>query len=127
MAHEFNVYNRDNTMRNNNALADLMDSYQEFDIGQLQQKFYEDKTVELVKRPVARYSYALMRAGLNVFVQHHFADCLNSLAFDRDGFRDEVQKYVPQVWSYYLEEAQETLPSAKILQMRDLEFVDWGP
>jgi hypothetical protein len=109
------------------TLEALLDSYQDFDIGELQRNFDQDKTIELVKRPVARYSYALMRASLNVFVQHHFADHLNSLAFDRDSFCEEVRRYVPQVWPYYLEEAQARLPTARITQLFELEFQDWRP
>ncbi|HLF30673.1 MAG TPA: hypothetical protein VI566_06550 [Xanthomonadales bacterium] len=109
------------------ALEALMDSYQEFDIGELQRNFEEDKTVQLLKRPVARYSYALVRAALNVFVQHNFADPLNSLAFDRDTFGVDVQRYVPQVWSYYIEEAQGCLATSRIKQLCELEFKDWRP
>ena len=68
-----------------------------------------------------------MRAALNVFVQHNFADHLNALAFDRDSFCADVRRYVPQVWPYYLEEAQDTLPSAKMIQLHELEFLDWSP
>ncbi len=114
------------TVKGPQALEELMENYRDFNIGDMQRNFYQDKTVELVKRPVARYSYALMRAALNVFVQHHFADNLNTLAFDRDGFCSDVQKYVPQVWPYYLEEAQATLPNTRIVQICDLEFIDWG-
>jgi len=114
-------------MTRSSALDALMDSYQEFDIGQLQRNFELDKSVELVNRPVARYSYALMRAALNVFVQHNFADHLNSLAFDRDSFCTDVQNYVPQVWPYYLEEAQATLGTSRIMQPHELQFLDWGP
>ena len=109
------------------ALEALMDSYQDFDIGDLQRNFEQDKTGELVKRPVARYSYALVRAALNVFVQHNFADPLNSLAFDRDSFSADVQRYVPQVWQYYIEEAQGALASAKIQQLQALAFKNWAP
>jgi hypothetical protein len=108
------------------TLDALLDSYQEFNIGELQRNFYQDKTVQLIKRPVARYSYALVRASLNVFVQHNFADHLNSLAFDRDSFFEDVRRYVPEVWPYYLEEAQATLPSARITQLHELEFKNWG-
>ena len=109
------------------GLEALMDSYQDFNIGDLQRNFEQDKTVELVKRPVARYSYALMRAALNVFVQNNFADPLNSLVFDRDSFSADVQRYVPQVWQYYLDEAQESLQTARILPLHALEFRDWVP
>lgn len=109
------------------TLEALLHNYQDFDIGELQRNFDLDKNIELVKRPVARYSYALMRAALNVFIQHNFADHLNALAFDRDTFCEDVRQYVPQVWPYYLDEAQETLPSARITQLFDLEFLDWGP
>lgn len=109
------------------ALEALMDSYQDFNIGNLQRNFEQDKTVELVKKPVARYSYALVRAALNVFVQHNFADPLNSLAFDRDSFSADVQRYVPQVWQYYLDEAQDSLQTARIRQLQKLEFKDWVP
>jgi hypothetical protein len=34
---------------------------------------------------------------------------------------------VPQVWSYYLEEAQAALPTATIAPLHDLEFRDWVP
>ncbi len=107
------------------ALEALLVNYQDFNIGELQLDFDQDKTIELVKRPVQRYSYALMRAALNVFIQHNFADHLNSLAFDRDSFAENVKQYVPQVWPYYLEEAQYTLPSATITQLHPLEFVNW--
>jgi hypothetical protein len=109
------------------TLDALLDNYQEFDIGQLQRSFYRDKTLQLIKRPVARYSYAMVRASLNVFVQRKFADHLNSLAFDRDGFFAHVRRYVPQVWPYYLEEAQATLPFARITQLHELEFRNWEP
>lgn len=109
------------------ALEAVMDSYQDFDIGNLQRNFDQDKTDELVKSPVARYSYALMRAALNVFVQTNFADPLNSLAFDRDSFSADVQQYVPQVWPLYLEAAQQTLHLAKIHPLHGLEFKNWGP
>lgn len=109
------------------ALDALIDNYQEFDIGVLQRDFDDDKTVQLVKRPVPRYSYALMRASLNVFVQHNFADHLNTLAFDRDNFKRNVQEYVPYVWPQYLEEAQSSLSRAKIKQLYPLEFFDWQP
>lgn len=109
------------------TLDALMDSYQNFDIGELQRNFEQDKTVELINRPVERYSYALMRAALNVFVQHYFADNLNSLAFDRESFSSEVQNYVPKVWPYYLEDAQQTLGCAKLTQLCDLKFKNWGP
>ena len=36
------------------ALQALIDSYQDFNIGELQQNFYQDKTIELLKRPVQR-------------------------------------------------------------------------
>jgi hypothetical protein len=104
-----------------------MDNYQNFDIGELQRNFELDRTLELIKRPVERYSYALMRAALNVFVQHYFANYLNSLVFDRVSFGSEVRNYVPQVWPHYLEDAQKTLTSAKISQLGALEFKDWGP
>ena len=109
------------------TLDALMDNYQEFDIGELQRNFEQDKNFELVKRPVARYSYALMRAALNVFVQHNFADHLNALAFDRDSFHDDVMRYVPQVWAHYLEDAQAALPTARLEPWCDLEFQDWKP
>jgi hypothetical protein len=109
------------------ALDALIDNYQEFDIGVLQSKYDQDKTVQLVKRPVPRYSYALMRASLNVFVQHNFADHLNALAFDRDTFRQNVQEYVRCVWPQYLEEAQSKLSRAKIQQLNPLEFFNWEP
>lgn len=109
------------------ALDALLEGYQEFDLGQLQRNFYEDKTAERVKQPVPRYSYALMRASLNVFVQRNFADHLNSLAFDKDSFQENVQGYVPQVWPHYLEEAQDTLARAKVQQLFPLEFKDWEP
>ncbi len=109
------------------GLEALMDSYQDFNIGDLQRNFDQDKTVELVKKPVARYSYALMRAALNVFVHHNFAEHLNTLAFDCTSFAVDVQRYVPQVWPYYLEEAQDSLQSVKILQLHELEFKDWLP
>lgn len=114
-------------MAQGKALEWLIDNYQEFDIGMLQQNFDKDKTVQLVKRPVPRYSYALMRASLNVFVQHNFADHLNTLAFDRETFRENVQNYVPHVWPMYLEEAQATLSRAKVTQLFPLEFFDWVP
>lgn len=104
----------------------LLHSYQDFDSGASQRLFDIDKNIELVKRPVARYSYALMRASLNVFVQHNFADHLNALAFDRDSFCDDVRRYVPEVWPYYLEEAQESLSSARLSPLFELEFLDWG-
>ncbi|MEJ8568497.1 hypothetical protein [Elongatibacter sediminis] len=113
-------------MTRERTLDALLTNYQDFDIGELQRNFELDKHEERVKRPVARYSYALMRAALNVFVQHNFADHLNTLAFDRDTFCENVQRYVPQVWAYYLQEAQESLPSARISQLFDLEFLDWG-
>ncbi|MDT8322295.1 MAG: hypothetical protein RQ826_17400 [Xanthomonadales bacterium] len=109
------------------TLDALLDSYHEFDMGELQRNYYQDKTSEFIKRPVARYSYAMVRATLNVFVQHNFANHLNSLAFDRENFYDNVRHYVPNVWSFYLEEAQATLPSAKLSQLCDLEFGNWGP
>jgi hypothetical protein len=108
------------------ALDALMDNFQNFDIGKSQSNFLQDKSDQLIKSPVERYSYALVRAGLNVFVQHGFADNLNSLAFDRDNFGANVQMYVPHVWPHYLEVAQTTLPTAKISQLCDLEFKDWG-
>jgi hypothetical protein len=114
-------------MAQGRALDALLESYQEFDLGQLQRNFNEDKTATLVKQPVPRYSYALMRAALNVFVQHNFAAHLNSLAFDKDSFQENVQYYVPQVWPHYLEDAQNTLGRAKIQQLFPLEFKDWGP
>jgi hypothetical protein len=109
------------------TLDALLDNYQEFDVGDLQRSFYQDKTIQLIKRPVARYSYALVRASLNVFVQRNLADHLNSLAFDRDSFFEEVKGYAPQVWPYYLEEAQAALPSARITQLHELDFKNWGP
>lgn len=114
-------------MARTTALDALMDSYQDFDIGALQRNFDNDKTDQLVKRPVERYSYALVRAALNVFAQHNFADHLNTLAFDKDGFYDDVKKYVPEIWQYYLEEAQDNLGTTTIKQLSDLEFKDWGP
>lgn len=114
-------------MSRTTALQALMESYQDFDIGTLQRSFDNDKIEHLVKRPVERYSYALVRAALNVFVQHNFADHLNTLAFDKDSFYDAVKVYVPQIWDYYLEEAQDNLGTAKIKQLNTLEFKDWGP
>lgn len=107
------------------ALEAFMDSYRDFDVGNLQTNFYQDKSEQLVKRPVDRYSYALVRAALNVFVQHNFADRLNGLAFDRDGFYDDVKRYVPLVWPEYLEEAQANLSTATIQPLYGLEFRNW--
>ena len=109
------------------ALESLMSNYQEYDIGLLQKSYDKDKTGALIKRPVERYSYALMRASLNVFVQHGFADNLNSLAFDRDSFCSDVRNYLSQIWPCYLEEARESLPSAELAQTGELECKDWGP
>ncbi len=105
----------------------LLDNYRNYNIGDQQSKFYQDMSDHLIKRPVERYSYALMRAGLNVFVERGFADPLNSLAFDRENFGANVQAYVPEVWPYYLEDAQASLPSAELTQLCDLEFKDWKP
>lgn len=105
----------------------LMDNYQNYNCGDQQSAFYQDMSDHLIKRPVERYTYALMRAGLNVFVQRGFADPLNALAFDRENFGANVRAYVPQVWTYYLEDAQDVLPSAELTQLRDLEFKDWVP
>ena len=62
-----------------------------------------------------------------MFAHHHFADPLNALAFDCDGFAHNVRNYVTQVWPYYLEEAQTSLRSASIHLLHDIEFCDWGP
>ncbi len=114
-------------MTRTRALEALITSYQDFDIGILRKNFDNAKSDHLVKRPVERYSYALVRASLNVFAQQNFADHLNTLAFDRDSFHDNVRAYVPQVWHYYLEEAQDSLGTALIRQLNPLEFRDWQP
>jgi hypothetical protein len=114
-------------MTRTRALEALITSYQDFDFGSLRKNFDNAKSDQLVKRPVERYSYALVRAALNVFAQHNFADHLNTLAFDRDNFHDTVRAYVPQVWPYYLEEAQDSLGTALIRQINPLEFRDWLP
>jgi hypothetical protein len=112
-------------MATNRELAALLDNYLEFNIGEMQRNFDLDKTIKLVKRPVQRYSYALMRASLNVFVHRHFADPLNSLAFDGEHFAEEVRAYVPQAWPYYLEEARQSLPTASMEPLEPLQFKDW--
>ncbi|MGD2128597.1 MAG: hypothetical protein PVJ33_01060 [Lysobacterales bacterium] len=114
-------------MAGKRELEALLSNYLDFNVGQQQRNFLQDKTIKLVKRPVQRYSYALTRAALNVFVQHHFADPLNSLAFDRDGFAENVQQYVPYAWPYYLESAQESLTLAIIEPLRELTFTGWFP
>lgn len=112
-------------MANTKTISALLQSYQDFDIGKLRQKLDQAKSDMRVVRPVERYSYALTRAALNVFLQHNFADMLNCLAFDIDDFEEAVAEYVPQVWPAYIADAQETLPTATIEPLSSLEFKDW--
>lgn len=112
-------------MSNARTITALMNNYKDFDIGGQRAKLDEAKSDMKVVRPVERYSYALTRAALNVFVHHNFAELLNCLAFDIDSFEDAVRDYVPQVWPAYIREAENTLATARIKQLTPLEFKDW--
>jgi len=114
-------------MTNATNMEALVHNYHDFDIGKQQQHFTRYKTELRVNSPVERYSYALMRAALNVFVNHNFAESLNCLAFDKDTFAEEVKEFVVHQWPFYLEDAQRTLPTATLMQLSHLEFKDWGP
>lgn len=105
----------------------LLHNYRDFDIGRLRCNFEQDKTDHRVLRPVERYSYALMRAALNVFVHQHFAEMLNCLAFDCENFTDEVKTFMPIIWPEYVAEANRTLPTTCLHQLSELEFEDARP
>lgn len=111
-------------MANTRTLSALLHNYQDFDIGRLRQKLDQAKSDMRIVRPVERYSYALMRAALNVFVHQHFAEVLNCFAFNVDGFEEVVTDYVPQVWPAYVQDAQQTLATATIEPLSPLEFKD---
>lgn len=114
-------------MPNAKTISALLNNYQDFEFGRMRQKLDEAKWDMRVVRPVDRYSYALTRAALNVFAHHNFAELLNCLAFDIDGFEVAVKEYVPQVWPVYIEDAQETLATATIEPLSPLQFKDWEP